>query len=302
MGVLETPGFMLPAMGEAPWPESLISSLESLEVLRIWGPLGDVAFAGVADLMASCTKLHDVGLEIFVDTSEPYPRQYYFTCPAEFEFVRHVFTRSLTSLRLLWPIDSGIAVFPESITAHFAPTLRRIVFEGLCVEDEDRPYFVKYVAKQFPASCDFVFDRCDFSYCRTDVFASVFKPLAKHFKCVWLLRSCILTPAQAGAALTCLKTGVLMKGAADSDRRLVVDYLEEQAPRIEKSDPKLVLNTMGWPGTINEWGLRQAQIWKGHERLPPGWIRIWSRSVDKEYYLRTKDMFTTFNFIEVYGE
>eukprot|EP00929_Paragymnodinium_shiwhaense_P117197 TRINITY_DN8746_c0_g6_i1.p1 TRINITY_DN8746_c0_g6~~TRINITY_DN8746_c0_g6_i1.p1 ORF type:complete len:873 (-),score=248.18 TRINITY_DN8746_c0_g6_i1:71-2536(-) len=66
-----------------------------------------------------------------------------------------------------------------------------------------------------------------------------------------------------------------------------------------QTNPKVVLATIGWPATINEWGALQSKIWKGHPRLPKGWIRVWSRSQDKEYYLRLKDMFSTFIYSEV---
>mmetsp|Transcript_70173 Transcript_70173/g.168183 ORF Transcript_70173/g.168183 Transcript_70173/m.168183 type:complete len:984 (+) Transcript_70173:109-3060(+) len=62
-----------------------------------------------------------------------------------------------------------------------------------------------------------------------------------------------------------------------------------------KSDPKEVLNRIGFPQSINEWGTKNTTIWEGHSKLPKGWIRIWSRSQDCEYYLRVRDNKTTFH-------
>jgi len=74
---------------------------------------------------------------------------------------------------------------------------------------------------------------------------------------------------------------------------------EPQAKRPRLSDPKEVLATIAWPNSINQWGSLQNKIWEGHAKLPPGWIRVWSKSQDSEYYLRLKDMKTTFNFDEM---
>merc|ERR1712151_390120 len=68
---------------------------------------------------------------------------------------------------------------------------------------------------------------------------------------------------------------------------------------IPKSDPKKVLATMAWPATINAWGMVQKQVWAGHPKLMQGWIRVWSKSQDNEYYLRLRDMKTTFDIDEV---
>ena len=67
----------------------------------------------------------------------------------------------------------------------------------------------------------------------------------------------------------------------------------------DKTDPKAVLASIKWPENINEWGMLQKIIWRGHPRLPQGWIRIWSKTQGKEYYLRLKDKMSTFNFDEL---
>ena len=67
----------------------------------------------------------------------------------------------------------------------------------------------------------------------------------------------------------------------------------------QKTEPKTVLASIKWPENINEWGMLQKIIWRGHPRLPQGWIRIWSKTKGKEYYLRLKDMKSTFNFDEL---
>ena len=75
----------------------------------------------------------------------------------------------------------------------------------------------------------------------------------------------------------------------------------EVLPEFEchKSDPMAVLASMKWPENINEWGKLQPIIWRGHPRLPQGWIRVWSKTWEKEYYLRLADKKTTFVFDEL---
>merc|ERR1712125_182433 len=79
----------------------------------------------------------------------------------------------------------------------------------------------------------------------------------------------------------------------------------QEAPRIRqpqiaipRSNPKEELARLGWPNCIDEWGRLQREIWRGHPRLPRPWMRCWSRSQDKEYYLNTTTMHTTFIFSE----
>jgi len=75
---------------------------------------------------------------------------------------------------------------------------------------------------------------------------------------------------------------------------------EPDAKKARKmSNPKEVLATMAWPSNINQWGSLQNKIWEGHPKLPQGWIRVWSKSQDSEYFLRLKDMKTTFAFSDV---
>jgi len=50
-----------------------------------------------------------------------------------------------------------------------------------------------------------------------------------------------------------------------------------------------------WPVSIDDWKMLQTTIWAGHSPLPEGWIRVWSRSKDTEYYFRLKDGRTSFN-------
>lgn len=66
-----------------------------------------------------------------------------------------------------------------------------------------------------------------------------------------------------------------------------------------RSNPKEVLATMAWPASINQWGQLQKKIWFGHSQLPKGWIRVYSKSQDTTYFLRLKDMKTTFDRAEV---
>jgi len=74
---------------------------------------------------------------------------------------------------------------------------------------------------------------------------------------------------------------------------------EPKRPQVTKSDPKAALQTITWPATINAWGTLQKTVWAGHPKLTTGWIRVWSKSQDKEYFLRLKDMKTTFELNEV---
>jgi len=56
---------------------------------------------------------------------------------------------------------------------------------------------------------------------------------------------------------------------------------------------------MPWPPTINQWGMLQGKIWAGHPKLAAGWIRVWSKSQDREYYVRLKDNQSSFDINEV---
>jgi len=71
-------------------------------------------------------------------------------------------------------------------------------------------------------------------------------------------------------------------------------------PDLGKTNPLAVLQSMEqWPQSINEWGMQQKKIWRGHPPIPRTWIRIWSRSQNAEYYLRLSDKKTTFVLSEV---
>lgn len=74
---------------------------------------------------------------------------------------------------------------------------------------------------------------------------------------------------------------------------------ETKVAKVAKSNPKEVLETMSWPQNINQWGLVQKKVWVGHPPIQKGWIRIWSKSKDLEYYLRLKDATTTFDLEDV---
>merc|ERR1712061_796752 len=50
-----------------------------------------------------------------------------------------------------------------------------------------------------------------------------------------------------------------------------------------------------WPKDNQSWQDLQESIWFGHPKLAPGWIRVWSRSKDSEYYVRVSDGKATFN-------
>jgi len=68
----------------------------------------------------------------------------------------------------------------------------------------------------------------------------------------------------------------------------------------EKSDPMKILRSLPrWPVNINEWGSLQDVIWSGHTALKDGWIRVWSRSKDSEYYFHPATGKTTFDRTQV---
>eukprot|EP00927_Polykrikos_kofoidii_P057702 TRINITY_DN5188_c0_g2_i1.p1 TRINITY_DN5188_c0_g2~~TRINITY_DN5188_c0_g2_i1.p1 ORF type:complete len:1559 (+),score=417.71 TRINITY_DN5188_c0_g2_i1:75-4751(+) len=50
-----------------------------------------------------------------------------------------------------------------------------------------------------------------------------------------------------------------------------------------------------WPEDTKVWESLQDVIWAGHQKLKPGWIRVWSRSKDCEYYYRLSDGKTSFS-------
>jgi len=79
-------------------------------------------------------------------------------------------------------------------------------------------------------------------------------------------------------------------------------YEQPQEEWAGPSDPRIVLSQMRFPSTIEEWIANQDVVWEGHEQLPKGWVRIWSKSRDCEYYMRLSDLFATFDLSEVEGE
>merc|ERR1712183_742381 len=38
------------------------------------------------------------------------------------------------------------------------------------------------------------------------------------------------------------------------------------------------------PHTMEDWGALQYWFWGGHKATPEGWIRVWSKSRNQEYY------------------
>ncbi|CAK0849105.1 unnamed protein product [Prorocentrum cordatum] len=101
-------------------------------------------------------------------------------------------------------------------------------------------------------------------------------------------------PAAAQTAL-----GAAAPAAASAASAAETSTTASQRTQPERSNPKEILKTIPWPATVNQWGLLQKKIWIGWPRLPQGWIRCWSRSQDSAYFLRLKDMKTTFEFSEV---
>ena len=67
----------------------------------------------------------------------------------------------------------------------------------------------------------------------------------------------------------------------------------------EASNPQRVLERTGLPQTIDQWAEVQSIVWDGHPTLPPNWIRIWSRSKEKEYYYNRTTQQSTFQIRQV---
>ncbi|CAE7489569.1 unnamed protein product [Symbiodinium sp. CCMP2456] len=65
-----------------------------------------------------------------------------------------------------------------------------------------------------------------------------------------------------------------------------------------RSNPLHELRALPWPKDNQTWQSLQERVFWGHPPLPRGWIRIWSRKQDKEYYLRVTDGKTTFNIAD----
>lgn len=77
-------------------------------------------------------------------------------------------------------------------------------------------------------------------------------------------------------------------------------YIAQPAPQLIPSEPRQILQQLAkWPENIANWAEVQDVVWAGHPRLPEGWLRVWSRSQDREYYVRRVDMFNTFDISEV---
>jgi len=68
------------------------------------------------------------------------------------------------------------------------------------------------------------------------------------------------------------------------------------------SDPRTVLRKIGFPQSVDEWAAVQTVVWEHHRPLPRGWIRLWSRTQDTEYYLRKDDNYSTFELDEVFTD
>lgn len=57
-----------------------------------------------------------------------------------------------------------------------------------------------------------------------------------------------------------------------------------------------------WPLDTAAWAQVQDIVWANHPLLAKGWVRIWSRSKDMEYYFRMQDGKTTFKLSEAMAQ
>ena len=71
--------------------------------------------------------------------------------------------------------------------------------------------------------------------------------------------------------------------------------------QIEPETPKDILHRLpeGYPDSIDDGSKVQKKVWPNAILLPRGWIRVWSKRHDCEYYLRLEDSFATFEYREV---
>ena len=65
------------------------------------------------------------------------------------------------------------------------------------------------------------------------------------------------------------------------------------------SDPVAVMAKVGVPQTMAEWQHAQDVIFRGHDPLPAGWIRCWSKTANRVYYARMSDAMTSFSISEI---
>ena len=65
----------------------------------------------------------------------------------------------------------------------------------------------------------------------------------------------------------------------------------------EPETPKEILNSLpeGYPDTIDDWLEIQKKVWPNAIPVPCGWIRVWSKQYDCEYYLRLEDNYATWS-------
>eukprot|EP00747_Dinoflagellata_sp_TGD_P090368 gnl/TRDRNA2_/TRDRNA2_164679_c2_seq1.p1 gnl/TRDRNA2_/TRDRNA2_164679_c2~~gnl/TRDRNA2_/TRDRNA2_164679_c2_seq1.p1 ORF type:complete len:736 (+),score=121.26 gnl/TRDRNA2_/TRDRNA2_164679_c2_seq1:3-2210(+) len=105
-------------------------------------------------------------------------------------------------------------------------------------------------------------------------------------------------PISSAPRTSALRRPLEVSGATEPERKVA----SRASTLIKKTDPREELRKIPWPASINAWGMLQNTIWAGHPKLKQGWIRVWSRSQDSEYYLRLKDMKTSFDLAELEEE
>lgn len=69
----------------------------------------------------------------------------------------------------------------------------------------------------------------------------------------------------------------------------------EQATPLLPDPKKEIEKLVRWPKDYGEWQEVQSIVWAGHPKLAPGWFRMWSRSKQREYYVRSADYQATFD-------
>lgn len=74
-----------------------------------------------------------------------------------------------------------------------------------------------------------------------------------------------------------------------------------KAYETEPETPKEILDSLpgGYPDSIDDWSKIQKKVWPNAPQIPKGWIRVWSKRHDCEYYLRLEDNYATFEYGEV---
>lgn len=179
-------------------------------------------------LLSNCHQIGELGMCIYQCCGHGYPSVMQEKSNWCLDLMHQVLGLSPHTLRLLFEHDgdSGIPVFPPTVTL-LLRGVRRVVFQGLAIEDVDLPYFEAHVAGQFPSSSEFVLEDCSFTdRLDTKTFVLSCVALMTHFRSVRINRSCKFSVSNAAAALTLVQTRQLMRAVEDFERAAFIDHMK----------------------------------------------------------------------------